>query len=344
MSYIIEEIKTNTQKGEHLEFLKRFELTYEDSDYTIGLYDMEKLIGCCSLSASCIKLLAIDEGYQGQGLTNQLISHMLKRLYQKGLTNVFIFTKPEKEFEFTHLGFTTIIKTEDVLFLEKRKDGISSYANNLKNQRVEGSKIASIVMNLNPFTLGHRSLIERAARETDHVHVFIVKEDKSVFPYDIRIKLLREGTKDLSNVTIHEGSDYIISSATFPTYFIKSKKKVEIPRIYARVDALIFKEYVVKPLGITCRYVGSEPLSKTTNMYNGVLREVLGDEIDVIEVPRTEINGRVISASYVRNFIREGNLQEAYKLLPISTVEFLETARGKEIIEDIKKMSKDRRH
>ncbi len=341
--YSREEIITNSRINEYREFLKKHELTYEETDYTLGLYDSGKLIGCCSLTGNCIKLLAIDELYQGQGLTNTLVGEMIKRIYMSGRMNAFIFTKPEKEFEFNKLGFYTIVKTEDVLFLEKRSDGIGSYLKDLEKKRLEEDRVASIVMNLNPFTLGHKSLIERAARENDHVHIFIVKEDRSVFPYDVRLDLLRRGTAEFENVTVHKGSEYIVSSTTFPTYFIKSKD--EIPEIYARVDAMVFAQYIAKTLKINRRYVGTEPLSKTTNMYNKVLKEALGEEgIEVIEVDRREAGGRVISASYVRRYIREGRLEEAFKLLPETTIEFLRSDRGKEIIKKIEKMSVDQRH
>ena len=217
------------------------------------------------------------------------------------------------------------------------------YLKNIEKHRVDRERVASIVMNLNPFTLGHRSLIEKASKENDQVHIFIVREDRSIFPYDVRLELLRRGTEEFGNVTVHEGSEYIVSSTTFPTYFIKSKD--EIPEIYARVDALVFAKYISKVLNVSKRYVGTEPLSKTTNMYNKVLKEALGEEgIEVIEVTRSEVEGRVISASYVRRYIREGRLEEAFKLLPETTIEFLRSDRGKEIIKKIEKMSIDQRH
>lgn len=343
MNYNREEIVLGSKVREYKSFLEVHELTYEETDYTLGLYDGSKLIGCCSLTGNCIKLLAIDKDYQGQGLTNMLVGEMIKRVYKTGEMNIFIFTKPEKEYEFSKLGFHTIVKTEDVLFLEKKGDGISNYIEDLEAKKVDGRSIASLVMNLNPFTLGHRSLIEKASKENDHVHIFIVREDKSVFPYDVRLELLKSGVEEFQNVSVHGGSQYIISSATFPTYFIKSKD--EIPSIYAKVDALVFGRYIAKALGINKRYVGSEPLSKTTNMYNSVLKDVLSNEgIKVVEMDRSKLGDKVISASYVRGYIRDGELEEAYKLLPKSTVEFLDSDRGREIIKKIETMSKNQRH
>ncbi len=349
MDYLEEEIRTDTQAREHRALLEKYELAYEEVDYTVGLYDDKRLIACGSLSANCIKLLVVDSPYQSQGLMSVLVSHMLKKIYAGEKDNAFIFTKPEKEFEFTHLGFHPIVKTQDVLFLEKKRGGISSYVESLKGVKQgvksEPRKIGSLVMNLNPLTLGHKSLIQRACGESDHVHLFVVKEDKSLFPYDVRMDLLRKGTREFENLTIHGGSEYIISSATFPTYFIKSDKRAEIPSIYAEVDAAVFGKYIAQGLGITTRYVGTEPLSRTTEMYNTVLKEVLKREgVEVIEVPRSEFNGKVISASYVRNYIREGEFERAFELLPPSTIDFFKSDSGREIIEKIERTSLNQRH
>lgn len=340
MNYQKEEIRVGSKLEEYKKFLEKHELTYEETEFTLGLYDNNKLIGCCSLDGKCIKLLAIDDDYQGMGLTNTLVSEMLVITYKKGFDNVFIYTKPEKEFEFNKLGFYTIIKTKDVLFLESKKNGIKDYCHSLK--KIDGKNIASIVMNANPFTLGHYSLVEKASKENDVVHLFVVKEDKSVFPFTTRVKLIKKGVKEFDNVIVHEGSDYIISSATFPTYFIKSKDS--IPDIYARLDALVFLEYIVKALGITSRYVGEEPYSRTTKMYNEVLKEEFKKHnVDLVEVPRTS-KGEVISASKVREYLKNDELEDAYKLLPQTTIDFLESEEGSKVIKAIKKMKKDQRH
>ena len=78
--------------------------------------------------------------------------------------------------------------------MENRKDGFSSYLDQLARSRVEAPKVAAIVMNANPFTLGHQYLVEKAAAENDLVHLFMVSEDASLFPYAVRKKLIQEGT------------------------------------------------------------------------------------------------------------------------------------------------------
>ncbi len=82
-------------------------------------------------------------------------------------------------------------------------------------------------MNANPFTLGHRHLVEQAAAQCDALHLFVVREDASFFPFSARLEMVRAGVAHLPNVVVHEGSQYIISRATFPAYFLKETGKVQ---------------------------------------------------------------------------------------------------------------------
>ena len=63
-------------------------------------------------------------------------------------------------------------------------------------------------MNCNPFTLGHRYLIEQASEKVDHLYVFVVEEDKSFFPFSDRIGLVKKGTADLKNITVKPSGKY----------------------------------------------------------------------------------------------------------------------------------------
>lgn len=81
-------------------------------------------------------------------------------------------------------------------------------------------------MNANPFTLGHLYLTERASAENDTVHLFMVSEDASLIPFKVRRRLVTEGTSHLDNIIYHDSGPYIISSATFPSYFQKDMDSV----------------------------------------------------------------------------------------------------------------------
>ncbi len=335
MYFTTEQLLTPSQKLEYKNLLEQSGLTYEETKLQLGVYDNNKLIGGISLDNNCIKLLKVENEYNGLGVSNVLISDILKFAYEKNIIHLFVYTKPQNADLFLAQGFYPIIETEEVLFLENTKRGISSYCEKLQKTAFDGDKICGLVMNLNPITLGHEFLIKKASEENDVVHLMIVKEDKSVFPYEVRLELLKQVTKKYNNVVIHEGSDYCISSATFPTYFIKSKE--DVPSIYAKLDVNIYGTYLAKALKINRRYIGEEPYSKTTNMYNEVMKEVLPKyNIEVVEVKREAVDEDIISASKVRELLKQGDIETVQKYLPIETLEFLKSDMGKVIIENIK--------
>lgn len=342
MYYYTKTLITKTQKEEYKLFLQIGGLEYEETQYQLGVYDNNKLIGGISLDKNCIKLLRVDDEYNGQGISNLLISEIINYAYTKDIVDLYVYTNPDNEDIFHTQGFYTIFKTSDVLFLENNRTGIRDYVEKLQTYYNHNFKrVCGLVMNLNPITLGHEYLIKKACEENDFVHLFLVKEDKSIFPYDVRLALAEEVCKKYKNIIVHQGSDYIISSATFPTYFLKSKDN--IPNIYATLDVNIFGKYIAKALGINVRYIGTEPYSRTTNMYNDVMKKILPQyDIEVVEVYRKQTQYEYISAKKVRELIKKDNFQEACRLLPEETIKFLKSDRGKVIIEKIKK--NDNRH
>jgi [citrate (pro-3S)-lyase] ligase len=138
-----------------------------------------------------------------------------------------------------------------------------------------------------------------------------------------------QGVHGICRLTLHEGSEYIISRATFPGYFFKDKAVID--HSWAGIDLLLFREYIAPALGITHRYVGTEPLDAVTNNYNADMRHWLQDTpssapaIAVVEVPRASVSGTPISASTVRRLLAEEDFAAIDKLVPPSTLKFLET-------------------
>ena len=192
-----------------------------------------------------------------------------------------------------------------------------------------------IVMNCNPFTYGHQYLIEKAAKENEEVLIFVVEEDKSVFPFSVRYNLVKEGTAHLNNVKVLPGSEYIISSATFPNYFLRKEDDSLIE--YTKLDATIAGKQFGKKLNINKRYIGEEPYCKVTKKYNETLMEILPQYgMEVVLVPRKEIEEIAISASIVREKIKNGEIEELRSLVPETTFNFLISAEGKEIEEKLK--------
>ena len=187
-----------------------------------------------------------------------------------------------------------------------------------------------MVANCNPFTLGHQYLIEQAAKACDTLHLFVLSEDASLFPADVRMELVKKGTAYLPNVLVHPTSDYLISSATFPTYFLK-EEQIE-KGAGGQLDLVVFGQHFAPALDIRCRFVGQEPFSPITALYNKQMQEILPRfGIQVVEIPRKEEGGAAISASRVRALLVEGKLDEVRALVPDTTWEFLQSPVGQDI-------------
>ena len=50
----------------------------------------------------------------------------------------------------------------------------------------------------------------------------------------------------------------MVSSATFPSYFLKEKADLEVAKVQATLDATLFLENIVPTLQLTKRYVGQD--------------------------------------------------------------------------------------
>jgi [citrate (pro-3S)-lyase] ligase len=221
---------------------------------------------------------------------------------------------------FAPLGFHPVIRTADVLLMENRRGGLGSFLQGLEKPADDAQPIGCIVANGNPFTFGHRYLIETAAKECDHLYVFVLSEDRSEFSAHDRMEMVRLGTADLANVTVLPTGPYLISSATFPTYFLKDRDGAA--EVQCRLDIEIFTKHFAPRFGITRRFVGTEPISPMTARYNEALKAYLPQAgIAVREVPRLESGGAPISASRVRQSLADPAALET--LLPESSLQYL---------------------
>ena len=283
-------------------------------DYTCGLFDSSwRLAATGSCFGNTIRCLAVDRDRQGEGLLNQIISHLMEVQTQRGNTHLFLYTKPQSARFFGDLGFYEIVQAEGVVFMENRRRGFSDYCAALERTRREGTS-AAIVMNANPFTLGHLHLVERAAAENNAVHLFVLSEEAGPIPFAVRRRLVREGTAHLSNVICHDSGPYIISGATFPSYFLKDGDTVI--RAHAALDLAVFGR-IAPCLNLTRRYVGEERTSHVTALYNEeMIRRLPELGIECRVVPRLERDGQPVSASTVRQAIHDGRLEDIRPLIP----------------------------
>lgn len=175
-----------------------------------------------------------------------------------------------------------------------------------------------IIMNCNPFTLGHRYLIEQAAQQVDTLYILVVREDCSMFGYDERKAMIVRGVAHINNVVVCDGSEYSISATTFPTYFLKSLSDASDTQMTLDID--LYRRHIAPALGATVRFVGTEPDDPLTRRYNELMKSMLPD---VREVARLQQSGVAVSASRVRKAIVENHLAQAALLVPPTTIPYI---------------------
>jgi [citrate (pro-3S)-lyase] ligase len=314
------------------------------SDYTVSLSEAGRLVGTGSLAGRVIQGLAVDEGLRGAGIAARIVSELEAEASRRGRSRLFVFTSPGNRGIFESMGYRAIAASQpDALLLEKGgglEEWLSGLRKAVEEARLrlaleEGARVAALVLNCNPFTLGHLHLVKTASDRVDLVVVLVVREEASSFPFDVRFRLVREGVASLSNVIVLPGSDYIVSRATFPTYFLKDRAG-EAAAIHARLDADLFGRRIAPAIGASLRLVGEEPYSPVTAIYNEALSSVLpplGVGLEVIR--RLASGGEAVSASAVRRAIKEGRLVDARSLVPPSTWAYLSSAEAKPVLEKV---------
>ncbi|MFA5523259.1 MAG: [citrate (pro-3S)-lyase] ligase [Tissierellales bacterium] len=335
----IESIDLNTNERLKVEeFLSTFNLHLDkDVDHTIVAKYEDAIIGTCSYAQKVLKCFAVKEGFQGEGLASKLITQITNELFDKGVHGTFIFTQPRNTPLFKGLNYSEVQRVDEVVLLEGGISNIKRYIEKMFcHSGLDKKEKVALVMNCNPFTLGHRYLIERASKENDEVVIFIVENNRSLFPFEIRKNLVKMGTEDLKNIFVLSGGDYIISSNTFPTYFLRQEDTRM--NAYAKLDAEVFGRYISPVFNIKKRYVGREPYCKLTNQYNRALKNILPRHgVEIVEINRLNIMNKAISASEVRRLIKVGDFNTLKDMVPKVTYEFLMSDEANSIIERVKR-------
>lgn len=143
------------------------------------------------------------------------------------------------------------------------------------------------------------------------------------------------GTADLPRLTVHEGSRYIISRATFPCYFLKVRNIVH--QCHMELDLTVFRTYIAPPLGITHRFAGSEPHCIVTNYYNRNMAQWLASPdiaappIEFVEIPRVKHASDYISASRVCALLDSAQYEKIRSYVPKTTWDYLQNRYFKEL-------------
>lgn len=338
-------------------FLKRNGLRFDDMHYYAAITDDDgEMIAGGGLKGNVIKCVAVDDAHKGEAIANTLISHLIAHANEEGHSNVMLFTKPKNRQLFESLSFRLLAEAPEAVLMETGIGGINNTVEALKKIREESEKYKEynkeckkeektnlnittpqhlnpstpqplttttplrgvVVMNCNPFTLGHRYLIEQAAKQVERLFVMVVREDCSLFAYAERKAMVEQGVAHLKNVTVIDGSEYAISQATFPTYFLKRLDDAADTQMLLDLD--LFRRHIAPALGATVRFVGTEPTDRLTRRYNQLMHEVLAD---VRETARLEKKGNAVSASRVRKAMEQGDMSTIRQLVPPTTLPYI---------------------
>lgn len=338
-------------------FLKRNGLRFDDMHYYAAITDDDgEMIAGGGLKGNVIKCVAVDNAHKGDAIANTLISHLIAHANEEGHSNVMLFTKPKNRQLFESLSFRLLAEAPEAVLMETGIGGINNTVEALKKIKEEGEVCKEnnqecrkeektnlnittpqhlttspsqplttttplrgvVVMNCNPFTLGHRYLIEQAAKQVERLFVMVVREDCSLFAYAERKAMVEQGVAHLKNVTVIDGSEYAISQATFPTYFLKRLDDAADTQMLLDLD--LFRRHIAPALGATVRFVGTEPTDRLTRRYNQLMHEVLAD---VRETARLEKKGNAVSASRVRKAMEQGDMSTIRQLVPPTTLPYI---------------------
>ena len=325
------------------QFLGDNGLRLDDVDYYATLVDetTDEIVAGGGLKGGVIKCVAVADGHKGEAVANQIVSHLIAQANADGHQCVKLFTKPQNRQMFESMSFRLLAEAPKAILMETGIGGIKRYSEELRvkseERRVKSEESNGklhhlntspqqpimppsgiIIMNCNPFTLGHRYLIEQAAQQVETLYILVVREDCSMFSYDERKAIISRGVADLDNVVVCDGSEYSISATTFPTYFLKSLSDASDTQMTLDID--LYRRHIAPALGATVRFVGTEPDDPLTRRYNELMKSMLPD---VREVARLQQGGVAVSASRVRKAIVENHLAQAARLVPPTTIPYI---------------------
>ncbi len=340
-------------------FLAPLGLDFEDdAELSSLVFDGDTPIATASLAGDVIKCVGVMPAYEGQGAAARAVSAVIAEADGKKRRKLFVYTRPRNKSIFESLGFSALAAVvpdaaqagtkpeEGVMLLENDPRAFGRWADGIKAILPGGSAAGAVVVNCNPFTLGHRYLIERAAdacaaaappgaQHRGALLVLVVAGDRSSFPGAVREELIRAGTADLGNVFVASGGSYCVSGATFPAYYLKEKSQAA--ELQASLDAELFASRIAPAFGIQRRFVGTEPYCQVTAAYNRAMAAVLPRHgVELVEIQRAESGGAAISASAVREAIRTGDMKRVAALVPRTTMAWLQSPAAIPILEKIR--------
>lgn len=332
---MISQLLTRHELQQARALVERSALSFEENfDNLIGIFEEGILVAVGARDGNILKMLAIEGAHQGGALLGELVTELIRLGFAAGNDAFFIYTRPGNAPSFEALNFRHLVNHPQLALLEYGR-GIERYLERHRPLVKEGDN-GAVVVNCNPFTLGHRFLIETAAARVATLYVFVVREDRSAFPFEVRLRLVSEGVADLENVVVLESSHYAISTLTFPAYFLKSSDPVA--QIQMETDLLLFGRHIAPFFGIRRRFIGTEPYCRTTRIYGETMKRILPTcGVETVEIERRQTEGEAVSAYRVRQAMRREAYVSLQDLVPESTLSFILSEEGRAIREKLLK-------
>lgn len=305
------------------------------ADLGLGFYEDGRLLAAGFLAGDLLCGLAVASGRRGEGLASSLAGRLMEHGREAGRSRFLLITKAEEADKFADMGFAELARTKQAAFLEFGRPGYADWIGAARGalQKNGPEPLTAVVMNADPFTLGHRHLVEAAARGAGRVAVFVVEEDASAFPFAVRLELVRQGLAGLERAVVLPGGPYMVSRASFPSYFTGER---EHAAVHAALDAALFAKRVAPDLGVSARFIGTEPLCGVTCAYNAALLEALPPHgVECVEVARLERGGAPVSASRVRALLGRAapDWRAVAAQVPATTLAYLRSAAAAPALE-----------
>jgi len=295
----------------------------------VGAFEGGALVAVGGREGDVLKMIAIDEDHRSGSLLGELVGELMQLGAAAGHDGFFVFTRPPSAGSFEALNFTLLASHGQAALLESGGRFLA-WLQAATAARRPGPG-GAVVMNCNPFTLGHQWLVEQAAARVPTLYAFVVREDRSAFPFEARLRMVRAGTRHLPNVVVLDTGRYAVSAVTFPAYFLAKGAPVEA--IQLELDVALFGGRIAPAFQVTHRFFGSEPGCATTLAYNEAMHRVLPSfGVVPVELPRQEAAGAYISASKVREALGRDDLAGLQSLVPPGTMDYLRSPEGRALV------------
>lgn len=241
----------------------------DDVELFVTASEEGEMVACGGISGKILKCVAVTPRLRGQRFVLKVIDELLEAAKRRGQKELFLFSAPKNQAYFESHGFRLIESSGDEVILMENSDNLAQFKEGLRQKRVDGKNIGSVVLCDSPLQERETALINQALEQCDWLHVFVVCQEGTHSP--ARTEALRQSLASFSRISVHENSEYLISKATFPTYFIKDQDHINA--LHGELDLKIFKRHIAPALGITHRFIGCE--SDVNEAYNALMKELL---------------------------------------------------------------------